>query len=155
MWHPSGVTIAVIVIGAVLLMVAGFFAGYIPLQKRNAIIGSEASQQEQALPRVDVMEVRRESRAGDLQLPANIQAVTEAPILARADGYILRRTADIGDRVKAGQVLAEIEAPEMDQQVRQAQATLQQAQAAVDQALANYEQGKANLDLAKITADRL
>ena len=54
-------------------------------------------------------------------MPGNIQAVTEAPILARADGYIKRRLVDIGDRVQAGQILAEIEAPELDQQVRQAQ----------------------------------
>ena len=51
---------------------------------------------------------------------------------------------DIGDRVQAGQPLAEIEAPELDEQVHQAKAALQQAQAALDQALANYEQGKSD-----------
>jgi len=61
---------------------------------------------------------------------------------------------DIGDRVRAGQPLAEIEAPELDQQLRQAQAALQTAEASLEQALANYEQGKANLELARVTADR-
>jgi RND family efflux transporter MFP subunit len=61
---------------------------------------------------------------------------------------------DIGDRVQAGQLLAEIAAPELGQQVSQAKANLQQAQAALDQALANQEQGKTNLELARVTADR-
>jgi RND family efflux transporter MFP subunit len=89
-----------------------------------------------------------------LVLPGNIQAVTEAPILARAEGYIKRRMVDIGDRVKAGQPIAEIEAPELDQQLLQAKASLQQTQAALEQALANQQQGKANQELARVTADR-
>ena len=72
---------------------------------------------------------RRPSAVGQLVLPGNIQAVTEAPILARAEGYVKRRYVDIGDRVTAGQLLAEIEAPDLDQQVRQAQAAVAQAQA--------------------------
>jgi RND family efflux transporter MFP subunit len=56
--------------------------------------------------------------------------------------------------VQAGQPLAEIDAPEMDEQVRQSKANLQQAQAAVDQALANYEQGKADTEMARTTAQR-
>ncbi len=154
LWHPSGLTIWSIVLGAVVLIVMAFFAGYIPLQKRKALILSEAQEQEQALPRVEVVEVGRSSQKTELELPGNIQAITEAPILARADGYIQRRMVDIGDRVQAGQPVAEIEAPELDEQVRQAKAGLQQAQAGVDQALANYEQGKSGMELARITAER-
>ena len=80
--------------------------------------------------------------------------MTEAPVLARSTGYIKDRLVDIGDRVKAGQLLAEIEAPELDQQVEQAQASLNQARAALDQSVANSDQGKSNLDLARITARR-
>jgi RND family efflux transporter MFP subunit len=154
LWHPSAVTIWSLFLGLTVLIVVAFFAGYIPLQKRNALIRGEAAQQEQALPRVEVIQVGRSSHQSDLELPGNIQAVTEAPILARADGYIQRRMVDIGDRVKAGQPVAEIEAPEMDDQIRQAQANLQQARAALDQALANYEQGRSNMDLARVTAER-
>ena len=137
------------------LIVVAFFAGYIPLQKRTQTSSAaEAHEQEQALPRVEVIEVGRSSHNSELELPGNIQAITEAPILARADGYIQRRMVDIGDRVQAGQPLAEIEAPELDEQVRQAKASLQQAQAALEQALANYEQGKANMELARVTAER-
>jgi RND family efflux transporter MFP subunit len=153
-WHPSAVTIWSIALLITVLIVAAFFTGYIPLQKRESVIQTQAREQEDALPRVDVMEVGRSSGKSDLVLPGNIQAVTEAPILARADGYIKSRMVDIGDRVRAGQPLAEIEAPELDQQVRMAQANLQQTTSALDQALANQRQGKANADLARVTADR-
>ncbi len=91
---------------------------------------------------------------GDLVLPGNIQAVTEAPILARAEGYVQRRYVDIGDRVTAGQLLAEVEAPDLDQQVQQAQAAVVQAQADLERANAALEQGKANESIAKLTATR-
>jgi RND family efflux transporter MFP subunit len=98
--------------------------------------------------------VERSLAGSGLQLPGNIQAVAEAPILARADGYLAKRLVDIGDRVRAGQPLAEIDAPELDAQVRQSKATVQQAQAAMGQALANLEQGKSDMDLARVTAER-
>lgn len=153
-WHPSRITILSIVLAIAVLTVIAFFAGYIPLQKQRGLIVTEAHDREQALPRVEVVEVGRSSHQSELQLPGNIQAITETAILARADGYILRRTADIGDRVRAGQPLVEIEAPEMDEQIRQSKANLQQTQAAVDQALANYQQGKSDMELARITAQR-
>ena len=131
-----------------------FISGYRPLQKRRDLIAGEAHDQERALPRVEVVEVGRSSDQSEIELPGSIQAITEAPILARADGYVQRRMVDIGDRVRTGQPLAEIEAPEMDEQIRQAKANLQQVQAAVDQAEANYDRGKADEDLAKVTAGR-
>jgi RND family efflux transporter MFP subunit len=154
LWHPSAITIWSIFLTAIILVVIAFFAGYIPLQKRTALIEGEAYQEERALPRVEVIQVGRSSRQSELQLPGNIQAVTEAPVLARADGYINRRMVDIGDRVKAGQPLVEIEAPEMDEQIRQAKANVQQTQASLDQALANFQQGKSDTDLARVTAQR-
>jgi RND family efflux transporter MFP subunit len=87
-------------------------------------------------------------------LPGNIQAITEAPVLARASGYIKSRTADIGDKVKEGQLLAEIDAPELDQQVRQARASVDQTGAALEQANANLVQGQTNERLYKTTAER-
>lgn len=154
LWHPSGLTIWSIFLAAIVVLVVAFFAGYVPLQKRNDLIRSEARQQEQTLPRVEVIQVGRSSHYSELQLPGSIQAITEAPVLARATGYIQRRMVDIGDRVRAGQTLLEIEAPELEEQVRQAAATLQQDQAALDQALANQEQGKSDLEFARATAQR-
>ena len=154
LWRPSKLTIYAICLAAAVLIVIAFFAGYLPLEKRRAVITAEAQESEQALPRVEVTSVRRSPRRSSLQLPGNIQATTEAPILARADGYIKKRLVDIGDRVSAGQTLAVIEAPELDQQVEQAQANVQQAHAAVDQANANLRQGRSDLELARVTAKR-
>jgi RND family efflux transporter MFP subunit len=154
LWHPSGITIWAIFLAVIVISALAFFSGYLPLQKQRQIIAAEAHDQERALTRVEVMEVTRSSGKSAIELPGNIQAITEAPILARADGYIQRRLVDIGDPVRAGQPLAEIEAPEMDEQIRQANAALQQARAAVDQAVANFERGKADEDLARVTAER-
>jgi len=153
-WHPSATTIWAIFLAAIVLVVVAFFAGYLPLRRQRDIIAAETRDQDRALPRVEVIEVARSSDKNGIELPGNVQAITEAPILARADGYIVRRLVDIGDHVRADQPLAEIEAPEMDEQIRQAKAALNQVQAGVDQASANYERGKADEDLAKVTAQR-
>ena len=107
-----------------------------------------------AIPAVSVIHPRLGDSKQELVLPGNLQAFTYAPIYARTSGYLKKWYADIGTQVKAGQVLAEIDAPELDQQMRQAKANLQQAQAALDQALANRQQGKANAEFARVTADR-
>ena len=154
LWHPSSTTIWAIFLCAIVLIAVAFFAGYIPLQKRQAVIASEAHDEQQALPRMEVIQVGRSTRQSGLQLPGNIQPITEAPILARADGYIERRTVDIGDRVKAGQMLAQIDAPELTDQVAQATATVRQAQAALEQATANVQQGRTDMELARVMAKR-
>jgi RND family efflux transporter MFP subunit len=153
-WHPSSLTIWAIFLGALVLGAIAFFAGYIPLEKRRAAVVSETKEEQQALPRVEVVQVGRSTRQSGLQLPGNIQPITEAPVLARADGYIAKRLVDIGDRVKAGQTLAEIDAPELTEQVGQAKATVRQAQAALEQANANVQQGKTDMELARVMARR-
>jgi RND family efflux transporter MFP subunit len=154
-WHPSRTAITALLLGLVVLLAIAFLAGYLPLQRREAALRAEVAAQEKDLPRVTAMYVKRESDQAEIKLPGTMQAVTEAPILARTDGYLARRLVDIGDRVRAGQVLAEIDAPEVDQQVQAAEATVAQAQASIDQAQANLEQGKANRELARVTAERL
>lgn len=153
-WRPSGITIWAIFLGAVVLAAIAFFAGYIPLQNRKAVIAGEAREIQQSLPRVNAIQVQRSSRKSELELPGSIDAIMEAPILARADGYIEKRLVDIGDRVKAGQEVAEIDTPELEQQVIQAKASIQQAQAAMELAEANVQQGKADMELARVTAQR-
>ena len=154
-WQPSRRTISTLLFGILVLGVIGFLAGYLPMQRRESTLRAEAEAQQKGLPRMIVMRVGRGRDQNVLKLPGTMQALTEAPILARADGYLKRRLADIGDRVSAGQVLAEIDAPELDQQIHQADAAIEQAQAAVEQAQASLAQGKANRELARITADRM
>ncbi len=153
-WRPSATAIWAIFLFLVVLAAVAFLAGYRPLVERQKLITAEARETQQSLPRAEVVEVRRSRDRSVIELPGNIEAITEAPILARADGYLARRMVDIGDHVRAGQVLAAIEAPELDDQLRQARAALEQAQAAVDQASANYQRGQADEDLAKVTAVR-
>ncbi len=151
---PSTGTLVILALGVIVLIVAGFFAGYLPRQRREQVLAAESKVNQESLPVVTVATVGRSDKRTQLVLPGNIQPVTEAPVLARASGYVRKRYVDIGDNVKAGQVLAEIEAPELDQQIRQAEATLQQAASSVQQAEAALTQGRSNENLARITAER-
>jgi len=153
-WHPSAITIWAIFLGAAIVVVVAFLGGYIPFQKRRQVIFAEAREEQQALPRVEVIKVGRSTRQSGLELPGSIQPVTEAPILARANGYIQSRAVDIGDRVRAGQTLAQIDAPELNDQVAQAKATVRQSEAALEQATANVQQGKTDMELARVMAQR-
>ena len=153
-WKPSGLTITALVLAILVLFAVAFYAGYTPMQKREAAVLAETQEQKDELPRMEVLRVSRSSGDPLVKLPATLQAVTEAPILARADGYLKRRLVDIGDRVTAGQPLAEIDAPEIDQQIRQAEAAVDQVQASLEQAEASLQQGIANRELARITAGR-
>ncbi len=80
-----------------------------------------------ALPTVEVVRPERSRSGGDLTLPGNVQAYNSAQIYARTNGYVRRWLVDIGERVRAGQTLAIIDAPEVDQQVAAARADYQTA----------------------------
>src|ERR1700722_2497695 len=82
-----------------------------------------------AIPTVSVISPVSGSGKRSLVLPGDIRAFYEAPIYAQVSGYLKSWNADIGTRVKAGQVLAEINTPDLDQQLLQAQADLQVAMA--------------------------
>jgi len=152
--RPAGRFIALLLLFAAALFLVAFFVGYVPHHRRELQITAEANVQNESLPDVTVVPVKNGSAIGELVLPGNIQAVTEAPILARAEGYVLHRYVDIGDRVTPGQLLAEVEAPDLDQQVRQGQASVVQAEADLERATAALEQGRANESIAKVTATR-
>jgi RND family efflux transporter MFP subunit len=93
-----------------------------------------------AIPSVNVIHPQLGNRAQELALPGNTQAFIDSPIYARTNGYLKRWYVDIGARVSKGRLLADIETPELDQQLRQAQAELATAEA--------------NLNLSQITAMR-
>src|SRR6185369_2817554 len=87
--------------------------------------------QEQAVPTVSVVTPGTQGDATSLELPGRLEAYSRAPLYARVSGYLKSWSADIGTPVKAGQLLAEIEAPDLDQQLLQAKADLATAQANV------------------------
>lgn len=100
--------------------------------------------------------VKPEVSGGDLklELPGATEPIETAPLYARATGYIAARYVDIGSRVKMGQVLATIEAPELDQQLAQARSQLAQAQAGLNQTRAALDQARANYELADLSNRR-
>jgi RND family efflux transporter MFP subunit len=99
------------------------------LSARNAL---EHQAVEAGIPVVSVVQAKAGPASNTLVLPGNVQAYFEAPIYARTNGYLKVWHTDIGANVKKGELLAEIETPEVDQQLRQAEADLGTAQA-------NYE----------------
>jgi RND family efflux transporter MFP subunit len=122
------------VVTAVVIVIAGILPR---IQARTALRKETA---EMAVPAVVVIQPKRSAPAQEIVLPASVQAFLDAPIYARTNGYLKKWYVDIGGHVKAGQLLAEIDTPEVTQQLRQALADLATAQA--------------NLNLSKITADR-
>lgn len=108
---------------------------------RNA---SEAKLKEwtdvQAIPTVSVVQPANNANKSSLDLPGRLEAYTRAPIYARVGGFLKAYHVDIGAQVKAGQLLAEIEAPDLDQQLLQAKAALASAQAG--EALATVTAGR-------------
>lgn len=152
--RPSTKTVVFLGIALLLLAAVGFAAGFLPKARLEAQVASESRSAAGALPVVNVAPVRHGATESEIRLPANIQAITEAPILARTDGYLKTRYVDIGDHVTAGQVLAEIDAPEIEQQASQAAAAVQQARAMLEQAKAATDQARTNETLARVTAER-
>jgi RND family efflux transporter MFP subunit len=151
---PSAKTLFAIAIVLVALITGAFFAGYMPRQRRETVLANEAVVESQALPTVTVVSIGRAQGNSELALPGNIQAITEAPILARASGYVKERLVDIGDRVAEGQILAVLEAPELQHQIDQANSAVTQASDGLQQAEANLTQARANEELARVTAER-
>lgn len=133
--------------GVTLLFAAALASGAWSHYTQHREVIATAQQRRDAIPRVLVATVQPSKSTETVSLPATTSAFSVANIFARASGYIVRRDVDIGDRVKAGQLLAEIAAPELDHQIAQAEATLGQFKAALQQAQANSE-------LAKVTWDR-
>ena len=121
-----GLALAGVLLAIVLLLVVGN-----GILSRNS---SEARLQEQAavrsVPIVSVVTPTRSANESSLDLPGRLEAYARAPIYARVGGFLKAWYVDIGAPVKAGQLLAEIEAPDLDQQLLQARAALASAQAA-------------------------
>jgi RND family efflux transporter MFP subunit len=130
------------VVGVVVLIIAAAVViaawGIVTRDRTMAALSRET--REMAVTTVAVTKPAKGTASEDITLPGTVQAYTDAAIFARTSGYLKKRYADIGSHVKSGQVLAEIDTPELDQQLMQAKADLATAQA--------------NERLAKTTADR-
>ncbi len=114
---------------ALVLIVIGVFAGLLPRWRHQQEL--RATTGDLAIQTVSVIAPAVGRPAADLPLPAEIKPFLEAPIYARANGYLKRWLTDIGAQVKEGDLLAEIDTPELDQELAQARAQLAQAEAAL------------------------
>jgi len=127
-----------VIAGVAIAIVGGLALGIIPrLRAQNKLAATAQVVTHQT---VIVTNASRPASSVQLALPGNVRAFEETKIYARADGYLLKWNTDIGAKVEAGQVLAEIDSPELDQELNQSRAALAQAQA--------------NLILARSSAER-
>ena len=131
-WLLFGLAAIVLVLGIVI------YSGIHERAQAESTLG--ASTERAAVPTVNVVEPSSAGLSQEIVLPGNTQAFNDTPIYARTNGYLKHWYVDIGTHVKQGQLLADIDTPEVDQQLEQARADLKNAQA--------------NEQLAQITAAR-
>jgi len=124
---------------------AAFVFGYLPRRADRAALVQANQVAGGALLSVDVMTPKASSSDRALSLPGSVQPLEETVVYARASGYVRKWYADIGDKVKDGQLLAELDTPELDQELDQARAQLLQAQATLVQSKANRGLSQTNL----------
>jgi RND family efflux transporter MFP subunit len=134
-------------LAALLPLAAGLAYGTSQKSAQNREVMRTAEKQRDLVPNVRTAPARAADSEIIVSLPATTLAFEAANIYARANGYIETRKVDIGDRVKAGDLLAQITAPELDHQIAQNEATLSQSQATL-------QQTQASRDLAQVTNDR-
>ena len=134
---PRGAIVVFVAVVIVLVLAVALAVGLLPKLHRSAEFNAQAEAVASELPPVNVEYPRQSKAATKLDLPGSMQPLQETAIYARTTGYLKRWLFDYGAQVKAGQLLAEIDAPEVDEQLSQAKANL-----ASDQA----NQSKAELD---------
>jgi RND family efflux transporter MFP subunit len=129
------------IVGGLLLLAVALLVAFWGISSRaNALAVVTKETREAAVPIVGVIHAARGEAAQEITLPGTVQPFIDAPIYARTTGYLRKWYADIGARVKAGQLLADIDTPEVDRQL--------------DQARADLATAEANAKLARTTADR-
>jgi RND family efflux transporter MFP subunit len=134
-------------LGGFLLLAAGVSLGAWRHYSQHQQVMATAERERDFVPSVRVATVEANPGIVSVTLPGTTAAFADANIYARATGYIAKRNVDIGDRVKQGELLAQLAVPELDDQISQNEATLAQLKSALEQA-------KANLTLAQVTWDR-
>lgn len=171
--RKAGLLVGVVVL---VLLVAGAITIISKFSEKKALA---AETEKLAVPTVSVTRPTQEQSHEELVLPATVQAYKESPIYARTNGYILRWYKDIGSHVNKGDLLADIDTPEVDQELMQARAARQQADAQlglaktsadrwenlrktdsvsqqeVDQEVSGYKQAQANLAASDANVHRL
>lgn len=171
--RKAGLLVGVVIL---VLLVAGAITIISKFSEKKALA---AETERLAVPSVSIIHPKQEQNHEELVLPATVQAYKESPIYARTNGYLLHWYRDIGSKVKQGELLADIDTPEVDQELMQARAAQQQSEAQLglakisaerwenlrktdsvsqqelDQQVSGYQQAQANLAAAKANVHRL
>jgi RND family efflux transporter MFP subunit len=134
-------------LAALLLLLSGLAFGVWRHYEQSSLAAESARQRRDFIARVRVETVKKSSGVTRVSLPASIDAFETANIYSRASGFIAKRYVDIGSKVTTGQKLADITAPELEDQINQAEAALEQAEASL-------RQSDANRELARVTNSR-
>src|SRR5579862_8651787 len=135
--------LAVAIVGGMLAM------GAVPRIKQNQKLHAMAASHRQEELLVQVVRPHSSAGTSSVTLPGNVQAVEETEINARTTGYLRHRYVDIGSHVHAGQVVADIEAPDLDQQLMRARAETSKSKAGQEQAGADVVELAARVQQAK------
>ena len=130
------------VTGVVLVLVAATVIGTGIMTRRIADARLNQWTELQAVPTVAITSPDSRGRRTTIDLPGRLEAYSQAQLYARVSGYLKEWKADIGTPVKAGQLLAEIEAPDLDQQIMQAEAVVSSAQANAELAAQTLQRGQ-------------
>ena len=129
----------VFALGGFLVLAAGLTMGARGNYAQRQEVTATAKQERDFVPTLRVATVEPSPGTVSVSLPGTTAAFAAASIYARATGYIAKRNVDIGDRVKAGDLLAQLAVPELDAQIAQNEATLEQLKSALDEAKAGHE----------------
>jgi RND family efflux transporter MFP subunit len=154
--QPKAGSKPILLFFAVLAVLIGIaiVGGLLPRLSRQKGLLAASDEVTNRRPVVIASPVHLAAAKDTIDLPGDLQAMIESPIFARADGFIRSRLVDIGDHVKGGQLMAEIETPELDQQIGMARAAVAQSQSTLKELEADITLSQANLNLAKATLDR-
>jgi len=145
----------VLVLGGVaVVLVAAFAIGWLPRHQAKKDLEQEAKATADSILRVQLVVPKSKSSDRAMELPGSVMALEEATIYPRASGYLRTWKVDLGDKVAEGALLAEIDTPEVDQQLAQAKAELARAEASLVQARANKAYSQTTLDRMKDLAPK-
>lgn len=142
---PGAARMTVLIGILLLVLISAFMASYLPRREQSAALVRDAKQAETEALTVEVVQPKRIESTKPISLPASLQPLAETVLYPRANGYVQSFAVDIGEQVKEGQLLVQIETPELDSQLDQARAALQKAEAALGQAKAQHEYAKTSL----------
>jgi len=132
-------------IGAVVLS-GLFLAGYLPQRRARAALLASAAESNGAVTTAAAVHPKVSKPGKTLTLPASLRGWEQTVLLSRASGYVRKWHVDLGDAVEQGQLLAELDTPELDREVEQARATLQESTASLAEAKAARDYTRINVE---------